>query len=224
MRVTETAFADVRNQSGDADADEVHKAWVVLHDEMTAAAEDASGSTTWITHAAMMLLVGVGSEARSTTAATDDTVGGADPRLDDVDRAWVALVDGRLDEAADLAARALDAPHTRTKADGKVVHFANLVLGHVRLRREDIEGAERHLLAAGDTTGSPTLVSFGPNMALAHALLLRGRIDVVLAYFEKCARFWGSLPKWMAEVETGEIPDFGANLIYGLPKAVQGLV
>lgn len=104
-----------------------------------------------------------------------------------------------------------------------MVHYGNLILGHVCLRGGDEQGAERHLLAAGDTTGSASLNSFGPNMSLARALLLRQRTEAVLDYFQKCARFWGELPKWTADVRAGEMPDFGDNLDYGIPDDVDGL-
>ncbi len=104
--------------------------------------------------------------------------------------------------------------------DWDLVHGANLVLGHVALRRGEVETAESHLLAAGDVGRSPVLASFGPNMSLARALLLRGRQQVVLEYFDKCSSFWGRLAEWRADVEAGEMPNFRANLRYGLPRGV----
>jgi hypothetical protein len=80
----------------------------------------------------------------------------------------------------------------------------------------NVEEAEQRLLAAGRTSGSPNLNSFGPNMRLARDLLERGRQDVVLEYFELCRVFWPrrELDRWAEQVKAAEMPDFGANLAY----------
>ena len=57
---------------------------------------------------------------------------------------------------------------------GNAVFEAHTILGRVALSRDDIRGAERHLLESGRTPGSPQLNSFGPNMILADRLLERG--------------------------------------------------
>lgn len=101
---------------------------------------------------------------------------------------------------------------------GNAIHKGNIVLGRIALRRGDIAGAKERLLAAGETPGSPQLNSFGPNMTLAKDLLEKGERDVVLAYFEACAKFWemggDELRMWTAIVKGGGTPNFGANLIY----------
>jgi hypothetical protein len=231
LHAAAVAFEAVRSFCGDNDPDEVHEAWVILHHDSDSSVEDAPDTATWVRHAAMMLLVGAGSEIRAASVEEEEEeVAEAESEVDvahaaaDIAAAWTDLAEGRLDEAAAVADGALQAQPKGGPADGPVTHYANLILGHVCLRRDDEEGAERHLLASGDTTGSPVLGSFGPNMALAHELLERGRTDAVLAYFEKCATFWGELPRWTAAVRAGKTPDFGANLIYGIPKAAQHLV
>ena len=101
---------------------------------------------------------------------------------------------------------------------GNAVHKGNIVLGRVALRRGDIPGAKQHLLAAGETPGSPQLDSFGPNMTLAKELLEKDEREVVLAYLQICAKFWkmggDQLRGWIATVKSGGMPDFGANLMY----------
>jgi hypothetical protein len=51
-------------------------------------------------------------------------------------------------------------------------------------------------------------------MTLAKELLGRGERQIVLKYFEMCAKFWVSggskLEEWTATVRGGGIPDFGA--------------
>jgi hypothetical protein len=101
---------------------------------------------------------------------------------------------------------------------GNALHEGNVVLGRIALARDDITGAKEHLLAAGQTPGSPQLDSFGPNMTLAKGLLEKGEREVVLTYLQSCGKFWemGSdkLQAWMATIKGGGTPDFGANLHY----------
>ena len=103
---------------------------------------------------------------------------------------------------------------------GNRIHHGNLVLGRVALREGNIEAAKSRLIAAGNTPGSPQLNSFGPNMALAKALLEIGEREVVLEYFKLCSKFWNSerakakLDNWGVLAAAGRIPEFRANLDY----------
>lgn len=101
---------------------------------------------------------------------------------------------------------------------GNAIHKGHVILGRVALREGDLERAGRHLLSAGQTPGSPQLDSFGPNMTLAKELLEAGKSQVVLEYFALCGTFWqmgsAKLAAWRKAVETGQVPKFGANLIY----------
>lgn len=102
--------------------------------------------------------------------------------------------------------------------DGEAFHLANTLLGRNALRVGDVEGARRHLIEAGKTSGSPALVSFGPDMRLAKELLEQGERKVVLEYFELCKQFWRKgldrLNDWSLIVKEGGMPDFEANLEY----------
>lgn len=99
---------------------------------------------------------------------------------------------------------------------GNAVHHGNLVLGRLALKAGNKDKAKSHLLAAGGTTGSPQLNSFGPNMTLAKELLEQGEKDIVLEYFRLCSKFWQreELDEWAKVVEEGGKPDFGGNLRY----------
>jgi tetratricopeptide (TPR) repeat protein len=101
---------------------------------------------------------------------------------------------------------------------GNAIHHGNNVLGCVALKQGDVKQADEYLLKAGQTPGSPTLDSFGPNMSLAKELLEKGEKETVLQYFELCRKFWGmggeNLDNWTKEVNAGKVPHFGANLIY----------
>jgi hypothetical protein len=73
---------------------------------------------------------------------------------------------------------------------GNSVHDANLVLGRIAANEGRTEDAKKHLLAAGQSPGSPQMNSFGPNMSLALDLLRLKEKDVVLQYFNSCRTFW----------------------------------
>ena len=102
--------------------------------------------------------------------------------------------------------------------DGNAVQDANLVLGRIAVQEGHVGEAKQHLIAAGNSPGSPQMNTFGPNMSLAKDLLEKGERQAVLDYFELCRKFWkmdnGRLNDWGQEVKAGKIPDFGANLVY----------
>jgi hypothetical protein len=127
---------------------------------------------------------------------------------------------GELQKAAKYADESLKAraKYYPGSGDGNSVHYANIVLGRIALKRGDAKHAGEFLLKAGQTPGSPNLDSFGPNMSLAKELLEAGEKETVLQYFELCRKFWTShgeiLDDWTKEVKAGQIPEFGANLVY----------
>lgn len=101
---------------------------------------------------------------------------------------------------------------------GVAIHDGNVVLGRIALRENRKADAEKYLLAAGKTTGAATLNSFGPNMSLAKDLAEAGDGAVVIRYLDECRKFWtldpNKLDDWEAEIKSGGVPDFGANLYY----------
>jgi hypothetical protein len=101
---------------------------------------------------------------------------------------------------------------------GNAIQDGNLVLGRIALLDGKIDEARNYLLEAGKSRGSPQMDSFGPNMSLAKDLLEKGETNAPLQYFELCRNFWkmdyGKLDEWSKEVKAGQIPDFGANLVY----------
>jgi len=115
--------------------------------------------------------------------------------------------------ASDLLTQVADPPNI---SDGPAFHDGHVVLGHVALNAGDVEQAKAHLLQAGSTPGGGGLTSFGPNMSLAKALAERGEHDTVVAYLELCQSFWPKprLEQWIQTLRNGEVPNFGANLVY----------
>lgn len=101
---------------------------------------------------------------------------------------------------------------------GNAIHHAYTIHGRISLISGDIAEAKEYLIKSAQTTGSPQLKSFGPNMSLAKDLLEKGECNIVLKYFELCENFWKSgknkLMKWEKTVKEGKIPDFRANLSY----------
>jgi hypothetical protein len=104
-----------------------------------------------------------------------------------------------------------------TSIADSIWHHTHLILGRAALRQGDLAGAKSNLLEAGRVNGGTLLSSFGPNMTLAKELLERGEKKVVLEYFELCRKFWKSsdaMNSWIEAVKRGQIPNFGANLLY----------
>jgi len=106
---------------------------------------------------------------------------------------------------------------------GNTIHVANVFLGLVAMREGKTALAKEHLRKAGQTKGSPPLNTYGPNMLLAKELLEVGETEIVLNYLQQCKAFWLApmrfingqpLKKWKKAIEAGEMPDFGANLVY----------
>jgi hypothetical protein len=127
---------------------------------------------------------------------------------------------GRIQDARNYANELLKlAPDFRGDWNyGNAIQDGNLVLGRIAVHDGQIQEAAKYLLQAGSSPGSPQMDSFGPNMSLAKDLLEKGDRETVLHYFELCRKFWsmdyGKLNQWSQEVKSGEIPDFGANLVY----------
>ena len=131
------------------------------------------------------------------------------------DLARAALMANQYENATGYA-NAMLAEDSPDRNSGDHIHHGNLVLGRIALAEGDIEEAKRRLIAAGKTTGSPSLNSFGPKMMLAKELLQKGEKEVVLEYFRLCARFWemgqDRLEEWSDLVQANRVPDFGGSL------------
>ena len=128
---------------------------------------------------------------------------------------------GEMDKAEGYASELLSTAPSYPKDwnYGNAVFHGNTILGLVAIHRDKNLGlAKRLLLASGQTTGSPQLDSFGPNLSLAQDLLNVGERDTVLEFLNSCRRFWkmdyGKLDEWAGTIKRGAVPDFGANLLY----------
>jgi hypothetical protein len=136
------------------------------------------------------------------------------------DLAKRAFEAGEIDKAESCAQQLLKmAPdYPKTWNYGNAIFDGNVILGRVALQRGHVKEADRYLLVAGATPGSPQLDSFGPSMKLARDLLAKGQTDVVVQFFELCRHFWemgaSQLDQWSAEVRQGKTPFFGSNLNY----------
>jgi hypothetical protein len=132
--------------------------------------------------------------------------------------AFAAFNLGRDREAAEFAERSI-ATAASFEHDwnyANALHAGHSVLGLLALKAGDTEKATKHLQASGDVRGSPQLNSFGPSMQLARGLLLAGRNEPVLAFFDQCRQFWKSgalwLDVWTHKVNRGRVPNFVMNL------------
>jgi hypothetical protein len=135
--------------------------------------------------------------------------------------AKAAFEAGVTEKAAAYANEVLVAAtqHQKEWNYGNAIHDGNLVLGLLAVRQGNIEEADKYLLAAGKTPGSPQLNSFGPDMSLAKALLEHDEREAVMEYFSQCRTFWKmgtqQLDEWTEIVRGGGMPDFRSNLHLG---------
>ena len=152
------------------------------------------------------------------------TAGDASPRsyvLPDLAQAYFNT--GNLELAAATAKDCLTVAQKDSDPNrGSAIHFGNIVLGRIALKNGDIEEAKRRLLAAGNTTSTPVLMSFGPNWDLAQELLAKGEHETVLAYIDLCRKFWqsdrGRLDTWAAAIRNGGSPNFYAGPSASTPQ------
>ena len=148
------------------------------------------------------------------------------------DQLEVAYQRGEFDKAQQLANENLDlaAVYRCNWNYGNAIHDSNQVLGLISLKSNDVDAASEYLRQAGESSGSPTLDTFGPELDLADALLQRGKRGVVTSYLLSIKRFWhddeGNIDRWVAQIDKGETPKLerfamappglGANLLTGL--------
>jgi len=128
----------------------------------------------------------------------------------------IAVLAAQSEEWEKARRYALDAFVTPSPIDDPA-HIANNVLGLVALHEGNVPAAETYLRAAGRTKGSQTLKRWGPMLALAKALLDKGRNDVVLEYFEACKSFVTenkNLDIWIATLKGGAAPDLSREYLW----------
>lgn len=132
--------------------------------------------------------------------------------------AKAAVKAGALDKANQYANELIASAGNGGWNDGTAVHDGHMVRGLVALRNGNVQGAARDLIEAGKSSGGPQLNSFGPNMTLASELLEKGERDAVVEYLNMCKKFWmmgaSKLDAWIAAIQAGNKPDFGANLLF----------
>jgi tetratricopeptide (TPR) repeat protein len=127
------------------------------------------------------------------------------------DLAQAYFANGDNSKAAEACSQLLALPKSDQNYGG-AIHNGNIVLGRIAVQKGELEEGKRRLLAAGNTPGSPTLNSFGPNWNLAQELLSKGERDTVLAYIDLCRKFWkmdrGRLDTWASAIRDGGSPNF----------------
>ena len=113
------------------------------------------------------------------------------------------------DTAIDYAQRSI------ANGDADYVHGGNSTLGLIAVSKGDVANAKKYLLASGSVSGSPVLGSFGPGMALANDLLIKGERETVIAYLEACLKFWKSgedrLKEWISAIKAGGTPQLRSS-------------
>ena len=116
---------------------------------------------------------------------------------------------GQIEDARKYAEELLEMAPKGNWNYGNAIYEGNHILGRIALQEGDKEKAKEHLLAAGKTTGSPQLDSFGPEFTLAQELLDADESEAVLEFLELCGKFWDEKEKlsaWANAIKEGETP------------------
>lgn len=128
--------------------------------------------------------------------------------------AMLAVQAQQFDKAQLYALQTLQTPSAAYDS----IHIGNIVLGLVALSRDsDVAASKQYLLLAAKTKGSLTLDRWGPNLALAKALIDRGEREAVLEYFQSCQTFVTKNPKlndWIAMLKGGGTPDLSHEYLW----------
>jgi hypothetical protein len=127
-----------------------------------------------------------------TAKAISMALRGKTPSLPD-DEGWHALAAGDLNRAEAAARELLNDDATNAEGEWSVDdrrHMGHTLLGHVCLRRGDVDGAATELIRSAQVEATPVLGSFGPDLGLAWQLLLAGRGDEVAQFAQLFGRFW----------------------------------
>lgn len=116
-------------------------------------------------------------------------------------------------KVGDLPAAAALAKIYLQSQDRAAPQRANIILGRVALRSNDIPGSEQYLLDSAGPAAARDFAVSGPILILAKELLEKGERDAVLGYLEKCLPLWprgqDALEIWIADIKRGSTPNFG---------------
>lgn len=115
-------------------------------------------------------------------------------------------------KAKAYASEALSDATPGSSNEAKNRYYGNEVLGLVALNSGDLVSAKQHLLLSATVKGWSEIDRFGPNTALAKALLEKGEREAVLDFLEQCKSLWPSgkqkLDQWQGIIRAGAMPDF----------------
>jgi len=94
---------------------------------------------------------------------------------------------------------------------GNAIHDANRILGLLSYQKGEYDEAVLYLSAAGKTSGSPQLDTFGPELDLANLLLKQGKKAEVKSYLIDVQTFWkmdnGIVEEWIEAINHNEKPE-----------------
>lgn len=111
----------------------------------------------------------------------------------DFDTGYELLQQGDTQGALAIADALIAEAHRTPATDwnhGNLIHHGHVLRGKVLLAQGDVAGSACELVAAGQTSGSPQLDTFGPDLTLAWELLKRSESQAVLTYLTSVAKFW----------------------------------
>jgi tetratricopeptide (TPR) repeat protein len=94
---------------------------------------------------------------------------------------------------------------------GNAIHDGYRYLGLISYDRGDLDEAAEYLKKSSESTGSPQLDTFGPELDLASLLLQEGKVEEVSIYLKGIRKFWemdnGAIDSWLEQINNGERPE-----------------
>ncbi len=94
---------------------------------------------------------------------------------------------------------------------GNAIHDGYRYLGLIGYSQGDLNRAAEYLVKSSESTGSPQLDTFGPELDLANLLLQEGKTEEVKIYLNGIKRFWemdnGVIDNWLEQINNGERPE-----------------
>jgi len=106
---------------------------------------------------------------------------------------------------------------------GNAIHDSYRYLGLISYSQGDLNEAAKNLIKAGESTGSPQLSTFGPELDLANLLLHADKTEEVKVYLNGIKKFWemdnGVVDSWLNQISSGEKPELSRFGNYGMSLA-----
>jgi hypothetical protein len=130
--------------------------------------------------------------------------------------ALLAFQAGDMVKATSYANEALTDAAQAGPDQATQIYYGNEVLGLIAANQGNMSMAKYYLTQSIHIKAGSSIAKFGPNMALASALVAKGEQTAVLDFLELAKPVWqtglNSILQWQGAIRAGAAPDFGIHL------------